>query len=252
MLILAPEVYLPLRALGAEYHASADGLAVADRMFALLDAAAGGRSGRVAARRRARPRSRSGSSGCRSPTRDARRPVLDRLELELHPGETVALVGDSGAGKSTVAALLLRLLDPDDGRITVGGVDIANCELAAWRRMIAWVPQHPTLLRGTVEREHRARRARLGRRGRDPRSRAAGGRRRVHPGAARCGTRPTIGDGGRPLSGGERRRIGLARAFLRDAPFVILDEPTADLDPAAVEIVSSAVQDACRTDARCC
>ncbi|HEY1591149.1 MAG TPA: thiol reductant ABC exporter subunit CydD [Solirubrobacteraceae bacterium] len=240
VLILAPEVYLPLRALGAEYHSSADGLAVAERMFALLDAPpAVRRAGSLPAPSPAAEPIRLERVSFAYPGRP--RPVLDRLELELLPGETVALVGDSGAGKSTIAALLLRLLDPDDGRITVGGVDIANCGLAAWRRMIAWVPQHPTLLRGTVD-ENIA----LG----APDSVAAEAIRE----AARLagadafirglpdGYGTTIGDGGRPLSGGERRRIGLARAFLRDAPLVILDEPTADLDPAAVEVVSSAVR----------
>jgi thiol reductant ABC exporter CydD subunit len=240
VLILAPEAYLPLRSLGAEYHASADGLAVADRMFALLDAPpAIRRVGSLAAPSPAEEPIRLERVSFAYPGRPAL--VLDALELELLPGETVALVGDSGAGKSTIAALLLRLLDPDAGSITVGGVAIRDCELGAWRRMIAWVPQHPTLLRGTVE-ENIA----LG----APDSLAAAAIRE----AARLagadafiralphGYDTVVGDGGRPLSGGERRRIGLARAFLRDAPFVILDEPTADLDPAAVEVVSSAVR----------
>ncbi len=240
VLILAPEVYLPLRSLGAEYHSSADGLAVAERMFELLDGPpAIRRAGSLPPPSPAQEPVRLERVSFAYPGRPA--PVLDRLELELLPGETVALVGDSGAGKSTVAALLLRLLDPDIGTITVGDVDIRDCELIAWRRMIAWVPQQPTLLRGTVEQN-----IALG----APDSVAADAIRE----AARLagadafiralprGYETAVGDGGRPLSGGERRRIGLARAFLRDAPLVILDEPTADLDPAAVEIVSSAVR----------
>jgi ATP-binding cassette, subfamily C, bacterial CydD len=239
VLVLAPEVYLPFRALGAEYHASADGLAVAERMFELLDAPAtiepGGRrvppSPAVASVRFERV-------SFAYPGRP--RPALDGFDLELAPGKTVALVGESGAGKSTAAALLLRLLDPDAGAITVGGTDLAACDPAAWRRMIAWVPQHPTLLRGTVE-ENIA----LGAGG-------AASAATVHEAADLAGAAEFIralpegyatrvGDGGRPLSPGERRRIGLARAFLRDAPLVVLDEPTADLDPRSVEIVSDAI-----------
>jgi thiol reductant ABC exporter CydD subunit len=238
VIVLAPELYLPFRRLGAEYHASADGLAVAERMFALLDAPdavpAGG--------------SRYPPSPAEVPVRfeqvafayPARPvPVLDGLDLELAPGEAVALVGESGAGKSTVGALLLGLLEPGSGRISVGGVDLSSCDIDAWRSLAAWVPQHPTLLRGTV-----AENIRLG----DPDAPDA----RVREAAALAGAHAFIaglpngyatpvGDGERSLSPGERRRIGLARAFLRDAPLVILDEPTADLDPHSVAIVSAAV-----------
>ena len=112
--------------------------------------------------------------------------------------------------------------------MTVGGHDLAHCRTDVWRRQIAWVPQHPTIFRGTI-----ADNIRLGRPGateRDVRDAAVlAGRRPVRPGAA-FGYETLVGDGGRPLSAGERRRIALARAFVRDAPLVILDEPTADLD----------------------
>ena len=166
--------------------------------------------------------------------------VIDRLELELAPGETVALVGESGCGKSTVAALLLRLLEPSAGRITVGGIDLAACSTDAWRRLVAWVPQRPSLLRRTV-----ADNIRLGDPGashlrvRDA-ARLAGAHEFIE--ALPEGYDTIVGDGGRPLSPGQRRRIGLARAFLRDAPLVILDEPTADLDGDSVERVAEAVE----------
>src|SRR5262249_6321057 len=152
------------------------------------------------------------------------------------PGETVALVGESGAGKSTVAALLLGLLEPTAGRIWIGGVDLAGCDGEDWRRRIAWVPQHPALWRGSV-----ADNIRLGdRAGSDREARDAAALAGAHEFIERLpdGYATRVGDGGRPLSPGERRRIGLARAFLRDAPLVILDEPTADLDPAAAAVVS--------------
>jgi ABC-type multidrug transport system fused ATPase/permease subunit len=166
-------------------------------------------------------------------------PVLTGLDLELEPGETVALTGPSGAGKSTIAALLLLLADPTAGRVTAAGVDLAGCDPAAWRAQVAWVPQRPTLFRGTVadnirlgdaEASDAAVREAAGQAGAD-------GFVRELPG----GYETVVGDGGRPLSAGQVRRIALARAFLRDAPLVVLDEPTADLDPASAEAVGEAV-----------
>jgi thiol reductant ABC exporter CydD subunit len=239
VLVLAPELYLPLRRLGAEYHASADGLAVAERMLSLLDAPAAAVAG-----------------GRREPLSPAIFPVrfegvsfsyparpelvLHEFDLELAPGETVALVGESGAGKSTAAALLLGLIEPAGGRVSVGGVDLAACHMAAWHRLVAWVPQRPALLRATV-----ADNIRLGAPSasdEEVREAAAlaGADRFVR--ALPAGYDTIVGDGGRPLSPGERRRIALARAFLRDAPLVILDEPTADLDPVSVGVVADAVR----------
>ena len=166
--------------------------------------------------------------------------MLDGVDLELPPGQTVALVGPSGSGKSTVAALLLGFAEPSAGRLTVGGVDLAACDLRAWRAELAWVPQRPTLFRGTV-----ADNVRLGDAGASlARVRAAlelAGAddlvRRLPDGLA-----TVVGDGGRPLSAGERQRLALARAFLRDAPLAILDEPTANLDPESAELVADAVE----------
>jgi thiol reductant ABC exporter CydD subunit len=238
VLVLAPELYLPLRRLGAEYHASADGLAVADRMLALLDAPAAARGGG------ARPVPSPAVApvclervGFSYPARTGL--VLDGLDLELAPGETVALVGESGAGKSTVAALLLGFLEPTAGRITVGGIDLAECRAEDWYALLAWVPQHPALVRGSV-----ADNIRLGRPASDRSVRAAAALAGADGflGDLPNGYDTLVGDGGRPLSPGERRRIGLARAFLGDPSLVILDEPTADLDPASVEHVSRAVE----------
>jgi ABC-type multidrug transport system fused ATPase/permease subunit len=166
--------------------------------------------------------------------------VLDRFELELLPGETVALVGPSGAGKSTVANLLLRFAEPGSGRVTVGGIDLAECRDDLWRRLIAWVPQRPTIFRGTV-----ADNIRLGDEGAGEQAvRDAA----VLAGADRfiaslpSGYETLVGDGGRPLSFGEQRRIALARAVVRDAPLVILDEPTADLDRTSADVVAEAVE----------
>jgi thiol reductant ABC exporter CydD subunit len=239
VLVLAPELYLPLRRLGAEYHACADGLAVADRMLALLDAAPAAAPGgrRIPPSPAAAP-VRLERVSFAYPARDGL--VLDGFDLTLDPGELVALVGPSGAGKSTAAALLLGLVQPLAGRVTVGDVDLAGCDLAAWRRHVAWVPQRPALLHATV-----ADNIRLGAPGAPldaVRGAAAFAGADAFIGSLPAGYDTVLGDGGRALSAGERRRVGLARAFLRDAPLVVLDEPTADLDPASVAFVAAAVE----------
>jgi ABC-type transport system involved in cytochrome bd biosynthesis fused ATPase/permease subunit len=238
-LVLAPELYLPLRQLGAHFHASADGIAVAERVLALVEAPVEvGSGGAVVAPSPSAAAVRFERVSFAYPSRPG--VVLDGLELELFPGEVVALVGDSGAGKSTVASLLLRLAEPTAGRVTVGGVDLARCDTEAWRRQLAWVPQHPTIFRGTV-----ADNIRLGRSGaseNDVRGAAALAGADQFARALPDGYETNVGDGGRPLSTGERRRIALARAFLRDAPLVVLDEPTADLDPVSADLVVRAVE----------
>jgi ABC-type transport system involved in cytochrome bd biosynthesis fused ATPase/permease subunit len=239
VLILAPELYAPLRRLGAQFHASADGVAVAERMLALLDAPpSAAASGRLTPLSPAEAPVRLEGVSFAYPSRP--RLVLNRLDLELLPGETVALVGPSGAGKSTVAMLLLGFAEPTTGHITIGGLNLAGCRLELWRRQLAWVPQRPTVFRGTIAdnirlgaaaaSEHHTREAAM----------LAGADRFIR--ALPLGYETVVGDGGRPLSMGELRRIALARAFVRDAPLVILDEPTADLDRTSADVVAEAIE----------
>ena len=239
VLVVAPELYLPLRQLGSQFHASADGMAAAERILTLLDAPAGVAPGgdRVAPSPATAVVRLAGVSFS-YPARPGE--VLDELDLELRPGETVALVGPSGAGKSTVASLILRLAEPTSGSVTVGGVDLAACVPAAWRASTAWVPQRPTMFRATV-----ADNIRLGApeaTDEDVRVAAVRAGADAFVRALPDGYETLLGDGGRPLSAGERRRIALARAFVRDAPLVILDEPTADLDEESAAIVAGAVE----------
>jgi len=239
VLVLAPELYLPIRNVAAQFHASADGAAVAGRLLDLVEAPA---AFAVPRHRREAPDLRTATIrlervSFRYPGRS--HPALDEVDLSLDPGETLALVGPSGAGKSTIASLLLRLADPDQGRLLVDGLDLTDLESEAWRRQLAWLPQRPSVLRGTV-----AENIRLA----DPDA----GFDRVQAAAALAGADgfvaalphgydTVVGDGGRPLSAGQARRLALARVFLRDAPLVILDEPTAHLDPESAERVGAAI-----------
>jgi ABC-type multidrug transport system fused ATPase/permease subunit len=167
------------------------------------------------------------------------REVLRDLDLTFRAGETVALVGESGGGKCTLAALLLRFAEPSSGRILVGTDDLATLDASDWRSRIAYVPQRPTLFRGTIADNIRLGDASAGDAGVRRAAELAG----AHDFVTRLpdGYATVVGDGGRALSTGERRRIALARAFLRDAPLVILDEPTADLDAASAEAVHAAI-----------
>ena len=240
VLVLAPELYLPLRQLGASFHTSADGLAVAERILALLD----DDTAPLRARTRSAPSPAQTAVRFRGvsfayPARE--RVVLDELELTIDPRETLAVVGESGAGKSTLAALLLGLAQPTAGSIEVGGIDLADCRLDEWRSLLAWVPQRPTIFRGTV-----ADNIRLGRPdATDAEVRAAAVRSGADDFAGRLadGYGTLVGDGGRVLSAGERRRIALARALVRDAALVVLDEPTADLDPESATLVAYAIEE---------
>jgi ABC-type multidrug transport system fused ATPase/permease subunit len=139
-----------------------------------------------------------------------------------------------------VLALLLRFSEPTSGRIVVAGRDLSAIDPAAWRRRIAFVPQRPTLFRGTV-----ADNIRLGDPGADDeRVRTAAELAGAHDFVCELpgGYETLVGDGGRQVSAGQKRRLALARAFLRDAPLVLLDEPTADLDRLSAAAVVDAIE----------
>jgi thiol reductant ABC exporter CydD subunit len=233
VLVLAPELYLPLRNLAAQFHASADGRAVAERLLELAEPRRVEVRGALPPPRAIEAVVQLDDVTVAYPSRPA--PALDGVNLVLRPMETVALVGESGAGKSTLAALLLGLLRPDDGAVRVGTSDLAVCDLDAWRTRLAWVAQRPTLFRGTV-----AENIRLGvphASDEEVREAAelAGAAAFVEALPARY--RTIVGDGGRALSAGQLQRLALARAFLRDSDLLILDEPTANLDPESVDVV---------------
>ena len=224
VLVLAPEAYLPLRALGANFHASADGMQAAQEIFALLEQPAVAPTGGTI--RAAETAIRVSGLEITYPGR--RVPALDGAELVVHPGETVALTGPSGCGKSTLLSVILGLRVPDGGSVSLGGVDLADLDLEDWRSRIAWVPQRPHLFARSV-----AENIRLGRSDASDAEVAAAledaGLTEV-VGRLPHGADTLLGQGGAGLSAGERQRVSLARAFVRDAPLLLLDEPTASLD----------------------
>ncbi|MEV8594451.1 thiol reductant ABC exporter subunit CydD [Streptomyces sp. NPDC052012] len=232
ILILAPEAYLPLRQVGAQYHAAAEGLAAAEDIFAVLETPAPARTGGAV------PSGVVAFEGVtvRYPGRSS--DAVKDVSFALEPGETVALVGPSGAGKSTLLNVLLGFVRPDEGRVRVGGADLAGLDLAEWHRRIAWVPQRPHLFAGTV-----ADNVRLARPDADDDAvrralRDAGALDFVS--ALPEGLDTRLGEEGAGLSAGQRQRLALARAFLADRPVLLLDEPTAALDGATeAEIVSA-------------
>jgi ATP-binding cassette subfamily B protein/subfamily B ATP-binding cassette protein MsbA len=156
------------------------------------------------------------------------RPILDEVSFEAEPGETVAVVGPTGVGKTTLAALLLRFLDPTLGRVTIDGHDLRDVLLRSVRAQIGLVLQEPLLLSTTV-RDNIA----IGRPGASDEDIVdAAHEARAHDFIAKLpqGYDTPLGERGIRLSGGERQRLSLARAFLKDAPILVLDEPTSALD----------------------
>jgi thiol reductant ABC exporter CydD subunit len=237
VLVLAPEAYLPLRQLGTHFHASADGMRAAEGVFGVLAAEPAPRGTvRTVPDPRNNPLSFR-SLGVAYPGR--RQPALDDFSLTVEPGEVVALVGPSGCGKSTLIEVVCGLVRPTAGSVEVGGTDVADLDPDAWRSTLAWVPQRPHLFAASV-----ADNVRLGLPGATDEQVA----RAVHQaeldeviGRLPEGTATLLGERGTGLSRGERQRVALARVFLRDAPLLLLDEPTAGLDGRTEEAVVDTV-----------
>jgi ATP-binding cassette, subfamily C, bacterial CydD len=241
ILVVAPDFYLPLRQLGLKFHAGMNGATAAKRIFEILDTPL--------------PQNRAAHSALATfqpenfniffqavtyqyPGRDI--PALDAVSFEIPHGKLTALVGASGAGKSTLASLLLRFIEPASGQILVDSRPLAEIPTEAWRQALAWVPQNPYLFQDTL----------------------AANLKLAKPQAAETdliraceqaglmdfitslpqGLETVIGERGARLSGGQAQRLALARAFLKDAPFLLLDEPTSSLDPGLEAELQASVQ----------
>jgi ATP-binding cassette subfamily C protein CydD len=238
ILLLAPEFYLPLRNMGTHYHARMEAIGAAERLQHILDIPA------PASQHASAPPPDIAQADIRLEHVSVVYPngtrALDGIDLSIAPGERLAIVGPSGSGKSTLANLLLGFVVPSAGEVRVGELSLLDIDPEAWRRQLAWVPQRPHLFAASVAENIRMARP------------AASD---VEVVLAACdaqaegfidqlpdGYATRIGDGGTGLSGGQAQRIALARALLRDAPMLLLDEPTANLDRDSERLVQTALQ----------
>ncbi|MFG2919657.1 thiol reductant ABC exporter subunit CydD [Kitasatospora sp. NPDC048298] len=239
ILVLAPEVYFPIRQVGALYHSSVEGLTAADELFRVLETPLPA-AGTTPAPDLAGAVIAADGLVVRHPGRTE--PALDGAALTLRPGSSTALTGPSGAGKSTLLAVLLGLTAPTAGTVRITAADgrpydLAELEPESWRRQIAWVPQHPHLFAGTVAENLRLYRPDATDEQLWTALRAAHALDFVTDLAA------VLGEDGAGLSAGQRQRLALARVLLADdRPLVLLDEPTANLDGASEEAVVDAVR----------
>jgi len=232
ILVLVPEFYMPLRLLGLRFHAGLAGASAARHIYKVLDESSPATKSQVGKRARFAEKLGSLKSVSFENVSFAyieNQPVLEHISFEIKPGQIVALAGPSGAGKSTIANLLLRFYNPDQGRILINDEDFQNIPLKDWLSRIAWVPQKPYLFSDTVTANIRLARPEASL---EEVMRAA---QLAHADEfiqdLPDGYESLIGERGSRLSGGQAQRIALARAFLKDTPLLILDEPTSNLDP---------------------
>mgnify|MGYP000903228028 FL=1 len=241
ILIIAPEFYLPLRQLGQRFHAGMAGVAAARRIFEILDApletppAAGGERTRLPAD--SPPMAVAFDDvHYRYPGRETG--ALQGVSFEIQPGEHVALVGATGAGKSTLVNLLLRFLVLQQGNIRLGEWTAGSVDPESWRALLAWVPQQPYLFHDTIAANLRLADPAAGDAALRDALRLAGLAETVD--SLPRGLDTVIGEGGARLSGGQAQRLALARAYLKHAPLLVLDEPTAHLDPGNIAAFQAA------------
>jgi ATP-binding cassette, subfamily C, bacterial CydCD len=237
ILLLAPEFYLPLRLLGTRFHAGMSGATAAARVFEILgtppaihftgSSNAGNPSGidQAPAAADLPPSIKFSNISFAYPDG---RSALKAVSFDVRPGAKIALVGPSGAGKSTLVQLLLRFVTPQEGQIFIDQEPLEQIPPEQWWKKVSWVSQNPYLFNNTVSAN-----IQMGRTGAGMHALIEAAKKaRAHDFITDLpqGYETVIGERGVRLSGGEAQRLALARAFLRDSPLIILDEPSTHLD----------------------
>lgn len=245
ILVVAPDFYLPLRQLGLRYHAGMSGASAATRIFEILDMplpvpTAQHSPGQSAPANFNPARFNISFQNVSFQYAGRETPALQDVSFTIPGGQITALVGASGAGKSTVASLLLRFSEPGAGQIMLGDTPLTGIPVEEWRKLVAWVPQNPYLFQDSLGANLKL-------------ARPAATESELMRACEQAGllefitTLPQgfetqIGERGARLSGGQAQRLALARAFLKDAPFLLLDEPTSSLDPGLEAELRQSVQ----------
>lgn len=282
LILLAPEFYLPLRMLGLKFHAGMGGKAAADRIYAIIgeeeavngkEEAVNGKTAQTDGTAAEDPGNNAGAvTGKTTPTMDGvygrggtdisvgspregialtfdgvtftypgeTRKALQEFSFRLEPGSRTVLAGPSGGGKSTVMSLLLGFIKPTSGRILVNGTEFSHMDMSSWRRLVAYIPQNPTLFYGNIFENILLARQGASKEEVLAAARASGADEFI--GQLPNGYDTFIGEGGITLSAGQRQLVALTRAFLKDAPLVILDEVTSAMDARSESMVKASIQ----------
>ena len=243
VLLLTPEFYLPLRNMGTQYHARLQAIGAAERMVEILETPETATP----------PKENLQALPALFPLQFKQvdvvyndgRQALNGFDLTIKAGQSIALIGASGAGKTTVLNLLLGFIQPTQGQILLGETDLATVPLAQWREQIAWLPQQAHLFPGSVADNIRLGSAQTSLAAVQQAAQQAYAHDFIQ--ALPHGYDTLIGEGGQGLSGGQIQRIALARVFLKDAPLVILDEATAHLDQQSEQWIQQAIQTLAQT-----